>query len=734
MKEAALTRREILALAAAALAAQADTPALSSEHPRVLITPALVKEMSAKANGPFAEEYRNLLASANAGPRGLDRPSSLPSGFMEAGLAFLIERELGRDAAPYAGRVLEIWRQPDWQKKGLAHHFGWQGLLYDWIYDAMTPEERGKFGELLAEWVATWWKGPHLDMEREGWWYNQHWGPAHLDEANHRVALLSKLFIDLAVQGNGGRFEDAVRTNLSEFYTRFKDEGLPALDIMGGIWSESNGHGGYGPTYTVPLGYQTVQAALGFDPFAASQPHGFAREYLRACIYSLTPHNDKLAYIDDSSGGRPVQFARAAPIFARHYRDGVACWLSDRALAEGWLQSSIQPQGEVWQRIAWMPADLKPIAPREAGYPLAYHFRGAGHVYMRNAWDDPNATWAFFGAGPSYAGHSRDDEGHFLICRRGQVVNRSGGQGHNDDSYYTGGSLCFNIATVYHPDERMIRTQHNENDGGMIRHVYEHPFPMDRGKITAYTHDENFTYAAADLTRAYWGGKALEVSRQFLYLRGPRECFVIFDRVEATRPDLPKHWMLHLPTEPMLTGRLTVKVADHVIESDGDTATWLSDPAGDTDLVSQGRTRAVLRRMAPAGAVTTKRGGPGHDFWGHPDNPSAQYNHTLDIQGKENPAYHRPPFSPWRLEVRAPRGPLREYFLHVLWLTDENSTELPAAERIVEPERLGVRLELGDRTVIALFDTTGPLGGHLTLRRGRRTLHDAAWPVKLAAG
>ena len=43
-------------------------------------------------------------------------------------------------------------------------------------------------------------------------------------------------------------------------------------------------------------------------------------------------------------------------------------------------------------------------------------FRGAGHVYMHGGWEDPNATWAFFGAGPSYAGHSRDDEGHFLIC------------------------------------------------------------------------------------------------------------------------------------------------------------------------------------------------------------------------------------------------------------------------------------------------------------------------------
>jgi hypothetical protein len=507
---------------------------------------------------------------------------------------------------------------------------------------------------------------------------------------------------------------------------------VPALDIMGGIWSESNGHGGYGPTITVPLGYQAIKAATKFDPFEASKPRGFAREYIRGCLYALMPHNEKLAYIDDSSSGRPLQFARAAPMFARHYRDGVARWLSDRALEQGWLKNRRTQIDETWQRIAWMPEDLKPVSPKQAGYPTAYLFRGAGHVYMHSGWEDPNATWAFFGAGPSYAGHSRDDEGHFLICKRGQLVNRSGGQGHNDDCYYTSGSLCFNIVTIYHPNERMIRTNKNENDGGMVRYVYQHPFPYDRAKMLAYWHDPGLaTYAAADLTRSYWGGKAFEVTRQFLYLRGAQECFVIFDRLEATRADLPKHWFLHLPGEPAVTGAANVKVADHVTEYDGDTCTWLSEAAGDTDILSQGRTRMVLRTVAPMKARITKRGGAGHDFWGHPDNPEAQYNHTIDIKGRDNPAYRRPPFSPWRLEVRAPEGNLRDYFLHVFFLTDEKSTAAPAVERIEHDGRLGARFRLGNRAVTAMFDKTGPMGGRLTVRQAGKAIHDAPLPQKV---
>ena len=42
------------------------------------------------------------------------------------------------------------------------------------------------------------------------------------------------------------------------------------------------------------------------------------------------------------------------------------------------------------------------------------------------------------------------------------------------------------------------------------------------------------TYAAADLTQGYRANKVREVTRQFLYWRGQRDYFVIFDRVEAT--------------------------------------------------------------------------------------------------------------------------------------------------------------------------------------------------------
>src|SRR6185295_7742359 len=159
----------------------------------------------------------------------------------------------------------------------------------------------------------------------------------------------------------------------------------------------------------------------------------------RWVAYTMMPHNDRTAWIDDGDGSRPGVFCRAAPML----RDGLSQWFSDKGRG-GWLNSR-------WERVASYDPSIKPTPPDSL--PLGYLFRGAGHVYTRSAWGDPNATWAFFGAGPFHASHARDDEGHFLICKQGHLVSRQGGQGHNDNDYYAGGSLIYNIVTIYDPKE-----------------------------------------------------------------------------------------------------------------------------------------------------------------------------------------------------------------------------------------------------------------------------------------
>jgi hypothetical protein len=386
----------------------------------------------------------------------------------------------------------------------------------------------------------------------------------------------------------------------------------------------------------------------------------------------MMPHNDRTAWIDDGDGGRPGAFVRAAPMM----RDPLSQHLAERG--RDWIR-------ERWQRAACSDPAIKPAGP--GSLPLGYLFPGAGHVYARSAWNDPNATWAFFGAGPQFAGHARDDEGHFLISRKGALVSRAGGQGGNDDDYYIGGSLVYNLVTIFDPDEKFRRDRANENDGGLVRRVYEGgPWPQERGHIAAFQHAKTFTYAAADLTKGYSAHKAKEVTRQFLYLRGGKEFFVVFDRVEAAKPEFARHWFLHVPTEPAVEGRRL---------------SWLSLPEADGDraVASQGRSRAFLHALLPADAGVVVRGGPGKEAWGHPLEPKAQYNH-------DTPGRKRPPICPWRIEVADPSKGSRTLFLHVLEVTDEGVTQ-PTSVTLA-----GTGVDLGDGRKVR-FNAEGPLGGTL---------------------
>ena len=316
---------------------------------------------------------------------------------------------------------------------------------------------------------------PDILLKWGHWEYNQTWGPIHLNIGNTRDALTQKLFIALAISGAGTKYEADAKTFLDSWNQRVPAECIPAFNRMGGVWSESYGHGAYGPVTVIPYAFHAWRTATGIDLFKQIKPWGYPVESPRWVAYTMMPHNDRTAWIDDGDGSRPAAFARAAPML----RDGLSQWFSDRG--QTWLR-------ERWQRVACYDPSIPATPPDKL--PLGYLFPGAGHVYMRSAWNDPNATWAFFGCGPQFAGHARDDEGHFLICKRGALVSRQGGQGHNDTDYYAGGSLIYNIVTIFDPNEKFRRDKGNENDGGLLRHVYEGgPFPRERGHIVAFEHN-----------------------------------------------------------------------------------------------------------------------------------------------------------------------------------------------------------------------------------------------------
>jgi hypothetical protein len=681
-------------------------------HPRLFITKADLPALVTRCAGPLEREYGELKRQAdeavkNRRIRYLDNKWAVPIDLMSCALAYLVEREAGRPSQPYADLIIATWGDGRILANQQNCVFGYHALAYDWIFDAMDAAQRKRYGDALGTWL-TWYTGQAaITLKNGSWDYNQTWGPNHLNVMHSRDALTQKLFISLAILGAETAHEAQAKGFIDSWATRIPRECIPYFDSMGGSWSESHGHGSYGPIQVVPYAFAAWQSATGENLFQAGKPWSYLNEMSRWLAYLQMPHHAQLAYLDDGGGSHDAGFAQSAPFVARSLRDPLAQWFSAQAQTRG--DNRWQP----WQRVVGTDPALKALSPGELKLPLGYLLKGAGHVFMRSAWDDPNATWAFFGAGPHRVGHQHDDEGHFMISSRGGLVSKGAGKGGNDDDHYWGGSLAFNVLTIFDPQETFRRNEKNENDGGLLRYVYDDA-PRERGSMVAFTHNAEVTYAAAELTHGYHTNKAKEVTRQFLYLRskpGEDDFFVVCDRVASTNPEFAKHFMLHVPEEPSVSGTATVRVPDHVSEFTGTdlVSTWLSLPGDfgpDVKILSQDRSRMFLRTLLPKDAVITKRGGDGHQNWGHPLEPTAQYDHVTP--GRKNP-----PFCRWRLEVAAPLTE-QTMFLHVFQVTKEGTKTMAPVTLLDDKPQ--VRLEIGPvgRQWKVSLPTSGALTANVT--------------------
>lgn len=680
------------------------------EHPRIFMGPA--RTLAARAAGPLRGTYEEIKTIADRGVAGgipkRRNAFETPLELLSAGICHRVERAAGRDGKRYADAVKAFWGDGAILAREADGPFGYDAMVYDWIYDSLTPAERIRFGNALGTWLRWYTDTPEITLKSGAWWYNQTWAPAHLGTRNTRDGITPKLLVALAIAGAGTEHEADARRFLDSWAKRVPAECIPAFDRMGGVWSESMGHGNYGPVAVIPWAFEAWRTATGEDLFAAAGPTGYTREMTSWAVHLKMPWAHETAWIDDNSGVTLSGFARVSPILAARYSDRVAAWIDTVAPPV--------PQGRgAWPRFLFTDPSIQPQAPEAAGYATAKHFTGAGHVYLRSAWNDPNATWAFFGAGDRFGAHARDDEGHFLIAKKGLLVGRAGGTGHNDRDFYSGGSLAFNVVTIFDREEEFRRVvpnrraleeggTGNERDGGMIRWVYDGHHYVDRADIIAYSHDQRMTHVAADLTKAYRPQKVREATRQFVYIPGRRDLFVVFDRVEATRPEFAKTWFLHVPTQPRAEGAVKALVDGHVWSTGSGTLNWLSDPAGVTDVLSTGRSRAFLRTVLPEKAEMTVRGGEGHDFWGHPLEPTAQYNHKH--KGRPGDA---PPVVPWRIEVNPTDRAARQYFLHVLEIGDEGDSRMSDVRllRSSDGRKVGVAVARPEGEMVLWFAQEG---------------------------
>ena len=144
---------------------------VSTAHPRLLIED--VPEAARRCDGPLAADYQIVKQRADdavqrGGIQYISNAWSIPEDLMNCGLAYLIERQRGRDARPYAEVIIKQWGDGSLIANREGSHFGYHALAYDWIYDALTPEQRVQFGDALGSWLRYFTDEPRILLK---------WGP-----------------------------------------------------------------------------------------------------------------------------------------------------------------------------------------------------------------------------------------------------------------------------------------------------------------------------------------------------------------------------------------------------------------------------------------------------------------------------------------------------------------------------------------------------------------------------
>jgi len=396
---------------------------------------------------------------------------------------------------------------------------------------------------------------------------------------------------------------------------------------------------------------------------------------------------------------------------------GLAKWLMDKFEETTWYANEYD--------LLWYDPTVQAKSPKDLNLPLTKRFRNLDWVYMRSAWQDPDATFATFVCQPYYfSNHDSPDNNAFTISKKGQLAIRSGcyekGDKWEHEKNYHYRTIAHNTIIVYDPDE-VFKHRKNEvsNDGG--QRWWMSP-PPDVSSLTPDSKwatggikrfesvSGEYDYIFGDATRAYQStlytdeGNDPKISlftREFVYLRSPdgnHDYFVVFDRVNETQKNFnkpsaqasngnfpdgasKKRWLLHTKYNPTITGT-------EIFVREGKWSYTDVNLVTITDKENGGK--LFLKTLLPYHFKINKIGGE------NPDKDGRDHNFE-DAEGNNYPCGYnsigefysqftwKPEYGAYRIEIEPTGEDVKPYnlFLNVLYPTiDSMQVSMPETQRI----------------------------------------------------
>jgi len=638
------------------------------EHPRMLFNADDLPEIRERCKTTHRDTWEMVKNYADSR---LDyQPEARPQPAVISGIHGFVYQVTGDERYARAGvRILRYYA--DYHLGKVRNRLGsanWEAvalrrsnyIAYDWLYKGMTPEERTEIGRMLLE-IAD------LHAEHDTWNHAYAGGYNRYENDFYCGLALYKSGVDDA------KAEGYVKSGFDFVLNQTIAGRSQVATDDGGIQSGM----GYAMYNYIPVEAHFLalwKSATGEDLFEQDSSLHYFPVW---ALYTITPNFEAPPICDIGVSSR-VLSAETLEGTTRIGANSLRLYLSLIAsrFGDGRAASLMPEPGDYWyssgpRYILWSDPSVRPVAPGPE-LPRGRHFEGMGWVAMRSGWE-PDATYSIFTCGDFYYGHKHFDINHFVIYKRGYLA--------ADARQRIYDTIGHNTLLVYADGNN--GEQRRPKSDLMVRHKDPIVPECDMGDIVAFETNPYYVYTCGDGTKAYnWLGEGefkrgettyvpqLEsFTRQYVYLLP--NTFVVYDRTVSIKPDARKVWQLHCWTEPEVSdGRIITR---------------------------QGQGQLFCLTLLPENPVVKKE--------------------LQELTGSEGTRADI-----WRVTVEAPQPTKSEEFLHVIHVGDAQGYQAPEVKSFSDTNLVGAEVTADGMTYIVTFDTTGAVGGYVTVKRGDEVL------------
>jgi hypothetical protein len=385
----------------------------------------------------------------------------------------------------------------------MSHAFA---IGYDWMYDALTPDDRTTIRRALVE------KGLQPAAQeytaRAPWTRSAHsW-----NLVCNSAVVISALAIADEEPGLAGTLLAQALASLPTAIAAYAPDGA---------WPEGPSNWDYGTLYLVSA-LATLTSALTTD-FGLGEAAGLAATgRFRLQVTGPTGLFFNFADATPRAGDSPMLFW-----LARRYNDPVLA-VAARDAATG--RSSARDL--LWYDGRGAAADI-------ASLPLDARYQDTHLAFFRSAWNDRDAVYVGFKGGDNTGNYAHLDLGTFVLDALGQRWAVDLGPDDPDLPGYFGA-------------ERWTYERLKTSGQNTLMLDGANQDPKATAALTVFRSSPDNAFAIADLTAAYAGGGATRVNRG-VTLRDNRTRVLIQDEVETAKP-VELTWTMHTVADVEIQG------------------------------------------------------------------------------------------------------------------------------------------------------------------------------------